>query len=720
MIKIHKIKNWYGIKELKNAELIEGNTIIYSPNGVMKTSFSDGIRDLILETNPKDIFNDLESEYEIENNGILISELSNLKSIDAIVFSGDDYDHDIYDDSRIAKLVISTQLKKEYENEIKKSDSTIKRIHDIISKDIAKDTRYTKSTVDIIIDSPKTNEIDQLIDFIDSIGEETIKEDISKLKYTDIFSDKFQVLIDDTEFVSKCKVYNDIVNKKFDELIFNNEFTFDNLKTINEQLKKLHFFDANHSINLNDIKYNSPSLDEYIEEVTKDIYGTEEVKQAYDDAKKIFDKKANVKLTNAINEYKLLLPMLKNPKDLKQKIINTNAIPFLEEFKQIKSELLEIKEKIGKIIEKARSQNTIWDDVLKVYNERFVNKNFEITINNSTDAVLDLKIPVFEKKLKENGKIITTEIQNRFSSGEKRAIFILSLLYEIKIAEIEQKNFVLILDDVVDSFDYKNKYSMIQYLKELSENGQIQLLIFTQNFDFYRSCRIALGSNLVSKLIAYRTTSGVDIIDARNKEFENFSFIKNWRSQKKIKSMIALLPFLRNVIEIKDGINDLDYIQLCHFLHFDNQTPNIYLNTLDSVFNNYNVEKANTYSNRTYFETLCDEVSVIVNNPLDESRLLEKIVLGIFIRVATDKLLVNRFCESIGGTPNIIDKNWTIGLYRLVSAHMTNDEFSLYNKAITIAPAFLHVNGFMYEPLIDVGFETITQVVTDLKNYLNI
>ena len=47
MIKINKFNNVYGIKELKNTSSIDGNTLIYAPNGVMKTSFSDGVRDII-------------------------------------------------------------------------------------------------------------------------------------------------------------------------------------------------------------------------------------------------------------------------------------------------------------------------------------------------------------------------------------------------------------------------------------------------------------------------------------------------------------------------------------------------------------------------------------------------------------------------------------------------------------------------------------------------
>ena len=53
MIKINKFNNVYGIKELKNTSLIDGNTLIYALNGVMKTSFSDGVRDIINGDMPK-------------------------------------------------------------------------------------------------------------------------------------------------------------------------------------------------------------------------------------------------------------------------------------------------------------------------------------------------------------------------------------------------------------------------------------------------------------------------------------------------------------------------------------------------------------------------------------------------------------------------------------------------------------------------------------------
>lgn len=55
---------------------------------------------------------------------------------------------------------------------------------------------------------------------------------------------------------------------------------------------------------------------------------------------------------------------------------------------------------------------------------------------------------------------------NVLSQGEKRALYILNIIFEIEARkELDQKT-ILIIDDIADSFDYKNKYAIIEYLKK--------------------------------------------------------------------------------------------------------------------------------------------------------------------------------------------------------------------------------------------------------------
>ena len=43
------------------------------------------------------------------------------------------------------------------------------------------------------------------------------------------------------------------------------------------------------------------------------------------------------------------------------------------------------------------------------------------------------------------------------------------------------------VDDLADSFDYQNKYAIIQYLKDTSGDGFFKLIVMTHNFDFFRT-----------------------------------------------------------------------------------------------------------------------------------------------------------------------------------------------------------------------------------------
>jgi ABC-type lipoprotein export system ATPase subunit len=51
----------------------------------------------------------------------------------------------------------------------------------------------------------------------------------------------------------------------------------------------------------------------------------------------------------------------------------------------------------------------------------------------------------------------------------------------------------LIIDDIADSFDYKNKYAIIEYLQEIAEDKNFKMLILTHNFDFFRSIQMRLN-----------------------------------------------------------------------------------------------------------------------------------------------------------------------------------------------------------------------------------
>ena len=269
----------------------------------------------------------------------------------------------------------------------------------------------------------------------------------------------------------------------------------------------------------------------------------------------------------------------------------------------------------------------------------------------------------------------------------------------------------MVLDDVSDSFDYKNKYAIIECLKDFSEYSNIQLIILTHNFDFYRSLRIALKDTLQSKLLAYSNNGQVTLYDARQKHFEDYSYYSNWKNNGKLIDFISIIPFLRNIIQLEKNSKDPDYQELTKLLHYNSDLENKIFADFESITNKYNI-KANFDLNQKYLSCIKIKAEEIINSAaINETNLQEKVVLGIFIRLFTDKYMWNKYVEKHGIDPEVSDvKNQSRYLYNLISNNIDENKKSILLTAFTIAPSFVHINSFMFEPLIDVGTEKLIDI----------
>ncbi len=85
---------------------------------------------------------------------------------------------------------------------------------------------------------------------------------------------------------------------------------------------------------------------------------------------------------------------------------------------------------------------------------------------------------------------------------------------------------IFVVDDIADSFDYKNKYAIIQYLMDITEESYFKQIILTHNFDFFRTIckRVVLYP---ACLMAIRNDDG--IVLKRAKGIQNV-FINDWKS----------------------------------------------------------------------------------------------------------------------------------------------------------------------------------------------
>ena len=91
---------------------------------------------------------------------------------------------------------------------------------------------------------------------------------------------------------------------------------------------------------------------------------------------------------------------------------------------------------------------------------------------------------------------------NTLSQGEKRALYLLNIIFDIEQLKASGQEILLVVDDIADSFDYKNKYAIIEYLYEIAQEPNFYMLILTHNFDFHRTVSSRLGIARQNRLMA--------------------------------------------------------------------------------------------------------------------------------------------------------------------------------------------------------------------------
>jgi wobble nucleotide-excising tRNase len=150
-------------------------------------------------------------------------------------------------------------------------------------------------------------------------------------------------------------------------------------------------------------------------------------------------------------------------------------------------------------------------------------------------------------RTKGNNVEVKGELLKVLSTGEQRALYILNIIFEVEARIKEGKEVLFVVDDIADSFDYKNKYAIIEYLKHMSEVSHFYMIILTHNFDFFRTIESRKISIYKQCLISLKNKDGVSLVKISG--LKN-PFIYDWKSHlSDKKKLVASIPFVRNLVE---------------------------------------------------------------------------------------------------------------------------------------------------------------------------
>ncbi len=726
-----KLENCYGIKKLEHEfDFSNFKTfVIYAPNGVMKTSFAKTLSDIAKGEKPCDqiddtltpIFNFLidDSENQIQSEEICVIESYNKKAFDS--------------EDKILTLLADDETKKEYLaifNEIE----SLKKASLPGLKKISGSSNYESEITEAFSNLDKKN-IFEIFEAV--LNDIEASKDSFEFKYNDVFdkggkvkkflADNFALL---KEYIEK---YNDLISKStFFAKNANHIFGTTEAKILGKSLEGDEYFTAGHKLVLKshgDVSAKN-KLSEIIDEEIEKVFNDKDLKD-------IFEKIDNLLNTN--KELQAFKKIIERDNSILLRLNNYDAFrrevwfSFLKQIETSIKSLVELynqkKVDLERIIQKAKDSQSQWESAIKEFENRFVNNPFTLEIQNKADAVLNEKTPVIDFKFQGKDIERNNLIENVLSQGERRAFYILNVIFEIKSRQLQNKKTLFIIDDIADSFDYKNKYAIIEYLNDLSKEDNFYSIILTHNFDFFRTLqsRILQDNKWNYSFIAEKLTDEIKLIKAGSKNVTDP--FTNWKAglNNNKKHLIACIPFVRNLIEFKDGRND-GYKLLTHTLHRKSldetikATPDISIADLQAPFSSVVSGVAFTFTdtNEKIIDVIEEQIAVIKNDRNTDSIVLEdKIIFAIGIRLKAEEYMWSKVTNQ-----DLINGSQTGKLFQRYKDQFKQDPthveaIKILESVNIMTPENIHLNSFMYEPILDIGIDELKSLHDKVCNLMN-
>lgn len=717
-----KFKNCYGIQSLEH-EFDFGNGkpgnkafAVYAPNGLMKTSFTRTFEKLAVGSAAvEERYNRASiSEARIDGAQMPKEAIYVLKS-----------EIDIQDDSpALTDILVNPENKSRYDAILididKKKTKLIaglQKASGVPKKDIEK----------TLLDDTGFHEFPECID---SLRSRTILCELAHLNYSILFDPKAIDVLRSPEFISNSKEFNTRYQELFSQegsIYQRGVFNPARAETSFSTLDKQGFFNGGHRLQMRGeaTAIGKVELDERLKKIHARIDGDESLKKIRSSLAKNAQTQALSDLIESlpITQVDELLENLRPERqaDFRQDIWahhiqnSTDAANFIELHEQTKEEI--------KAIEIAAAQAAPkWTEAVALFNDRFVDMPFSLSVANQAQAALGKEKAKLKFTFKDGDDIVEwsrSEIKT-LSQGEKRALYLLNFIFEVEARSLVSQETLFIIDDVADSFDYKNKHAIVQYLEDLDDNPNFFQIILTHNFDFFRT----LANNFVHRdrcLMANRHAAHITLSKADGIKNYFIGILKE-KVHVNSRALCATIPFTRNLIEYTKGEDDPDYLKLTCLLHWKEGTDAI---TEMDYFEIYNrtFGAAHVGQNKPIKELLHEQATVI-SNEKDRAglNLEDKVLLSMAIRMKSEEFLIRKIREINQDPGYWCESKSQFGFLvkEYTKLQTGSDALRTLEKVSITVSSNIHLNSFMYEPILDLTIDHLIRLYQEVDGLLEL
>ncbi len=679
--------------------------LLYAQNGSMKTSFYNTIYEYKSGKPTQDVFFPQRAtirEIKDENGNDIPSE-------NIVCIGNDDYD---LPTDNISSLLVNEKLKNKYDSIMSSLDKKIKAINKSIKS-------LSGDTVDTLFNDLGITNISEIPKCM--FNKDNVIENFKNLKYKNFFNKDFEENLQEKDVLNSINDYIDLCNKIVEEnpIFVKDVFELYNLKSINKSLNSNNYFTPGHLLKLYDKSqkvykdFNQENLSILIESVDQEIAENDNINKV----NQVLTSKIKTQELNVfLSQNQWIIPFLKDLDGLKKEywhyILSSSQdlAKLTEEYNQLVNDN---KKELDEILKESTSKENYsnWSDAIDIFNRKFINMPFELEIDNLSDVILkksacSLKYKFHDISGVKNDDVPIDTLKNNLSKGERKAFNILNLIFEIQYRIKNNIETYVIIDDIADSFDYKNKYAIVELLKELNDNNLFHLIVMTHNFDFYRICANQLSVTTLS------------ILKDTKINFISFYYKKNIFSTFKDNIdkeiyFLSAIPFVRNIIELTKGNNDSDYIFLTSTLHYKQNTSSILISQINRIFSTA-IFKNSSISDNNYLNTLFATADSITRSTKTIS-LENKLCLSMAIRMKFEMFLFSKI--SSWNVINGFTKNQTYEMIRYCISKklLTSAETIIASKVSIMTSENIHVNAFMYEPIIDMSDDELITLYKEVK-----
>jgi ABC-type lipoprotein export system ATPase subunit len=719
------LKHCYGIKTLKHTFDFSDRSAyaVYAPNGAMKSSFAQVFKDIAEGNDSSDrIFTTRASSRAVTDDA---GQALPRDAVMVIRPYAEEFGHS----EKTSTLLVNAALRKEYEQLHVETD----KVKDRLLKALKKQSG-SKADIEREISLAFTASEDQFYRVLLRIKHELEGQGdapLADVKYDVILDDKVQAFLDTPDAKGAIESYI----LKYNELLAastyfrRGTFNYYNASSVAKSLADNGFFSAKHTVSLNagtSMQITSErELADLIAKEKEAISTDAALRERFAAIEKLITKNANLRqFEEYISTNGHLLPKLANRAQLKEELWKS----YLKTHYAVYEELLECYAATDKrkkeIEEEAARERTQWEQVIDIFNSRFF-VPFKLTAKNRVSVILgDEPMLTLSFSFTDGDEEVAVEkaaLMKALSTGEKKALYILNIIFEVEARKQQQQPTVFIVDDIADSFDYRNKYAIIQYLREIAEEPYFRQILLTHNFDFFRT--------VCTRFVGYpgclMASKGLDGITLRQASGVQNVFVNDWKKHffADAKKRIASIPFMRNLIEYTKGDTDTDYLSLTALLHWKGETAKLSQQDLDAIYHRL-------FSGEKQVQKWAQAAELIVNSigtevltchtAHDGPNFENKIVLSIAIRLAAEQFMIAGLDDPT--FVQAINANQTHVLFDRFRSKCAGETAAIetLQRVIIMTPENLHLNSFMYEPILDMSDEHLRKLHTDIVALGNI